>query len=78
MSELSAEAEAIAQGVEAREAAADAIEADPDMVGSEAWQERQWEEMADRGDDYADDDAGRIFSRYEEHVPDADYEEEPF
>lgn len=48
---LSPEAEEIAQGVEEREAAMDAMEADEDMVGSDAWQARQYEEQwDDRGD----------------------------
>ncbi len=51
---LSDEAEAIARGVEEREAALDAMEADPEMVGSEAWAERQYEEMAERGPDDED------------------------
>jgi hypothetical protein len=48
---LSPEAEDIARGVEEREAAMDAMEADEDMVGSDAWQARQYEEQwDDRGD----------------------------
>lgn len=84
MTELSPEAEAIAQGVEAREAELDAMEADPDMVGSDAWQEAQRDAQADADEADMNDpgwtdeipesecDQNRTWER------DADYDEEPF
>ncbi len=47
---MSAEIDRIVAGVAAREAALDAIEADPRMVGSEAWAAHYWENGGEHPD----------------------------